>query len=267
MISPDDLHKFRDIQFKMSIGEGSYRLVHHETALKAYNAAMEWWQEEQNIGRRCGKCWLRTYDCFCPEVAKIKVQLSTFQEKMAIRMCIYYHHLEIGRSANTAHLYEAIYSNSLPDNVKSSCETILFGDTDKETKLIDDINEEQESNCVQTCILYPTNDAVSLNEWLESRSDDAKLKPVRIVVLDGTYPQADRQWRHLSRALKLVHGKQLPLVKLDLESGKVSSALLGIQSQPGIDKLCSFQAMILALQQAHQTPGIPNFYHFTDGNI
>lgn len=231
-------------------------LIHHECVQKAYRAAVEWWKEETSSGRRCRSCWLREYECFCPQTTIIKENLRNFQEQVAVRMCIYYHFQEIGRSANTAHVFEAIYSSPLPDTIKSSCEVILFGDINAESKLIDEMNEEQESNCLQTCVLYPTNTAVSLNEWLANRSDEAKSKPVRIVTLDGTYPQADRQWRHLARALELVHGKQLPLVKLDLVSGTVPSALLGIQSQPGVDKLCSYQAMVLALQQANQTKGI-----------
>lgn len=232
-------------------------LIHHECIQKAYKEVMEWWRGEQESGRRCGKCWLRSYDCFCKEVCEIKNSIGTFQENASIRMCIYYHYQEIGRSANTAHLYEAIYNNPLPDHVKSSSEVILFGDIEAEAKLIKEMNEEQESGCPLTCVLYPANSAVSLNTWLKDRPPEAQSKPVRIIVLDGTYPQADRQWRHLSRALSILHGKQLPLVKLDLDEDTiVPSALLGIQSQPGINKLCSFQAMVLALQQANQTPGM-----------
>lgn len=43
---------------------------------------------------------------------------------------------------------------------------------------------------------------------------------------------------------------RLPVVKLDLgESGQCSSAIIGVMKQPSGEKICSLQAVIMALQQ------------------
>lgn len=43
---------------------------------------------------------------------------------------------------------------------------------------------------------------------------------------------------------------RVPVVKLDLgESGQCSSAIIGVMKQPSGEKICSLQAVIMALQQ------------------
>ena len=43
---------------------------------------------------------------------------------------------------------------------------------------------------------------------------------------------------------------RLPIVKLDLgETGQCSSAIIGVMKQPSGEKICSLQAVIMALQQ------------------
>lgn len=230
---------------------------HHELVLAAYKLKTDWWNEEIQINSRCKRCWLRCYECFCSELSQQAQIVSNFKEDVAVRMCIYYHYQEIGRSPNTAHLYESLYSYAnLCRDMKSTCDTLLFGDTQAEHALIHDIHKEIENNLPQTCILYPTCNAPYISHWLKSRPSAAQNLPPRIVVLDGTYPQASRQYKYLAKSLELMHGNQLPVVKLDLGNRPVRSALYGIQSQPGVDKLCSYQAMVMALHQIGQTPGI-----------
>lgn len=95
----------------------------------------------------------------------------------------------------------------------------------------------------------------------------------RLVALDGTYGQANRQWKYLTHALALLSSQtpsdttstttstpaptstsaqkvdssapravmKLPVVKLDLEEGQCDSVLAGIMHQPGKDKVCTYQ--------------------------
>ena len=237
-------------------------LRHHEKTGISYSAKIEWWKDEIESGRRCCRCWLRKYECFCSKISKMKLDLSKFQEKISTRMCIYYHYQELGRSANTAHLYEAIFNsqngneNLSESTIHSSCETLRFGDYDKEMEFLRELNEEQENNCPVTCVLYPSSKSIPLSEWMAARPvSTTQNRSVRLVVLDGTYPQASRQFKYLSHAFQLLYQKEVPVVRLDLGDTPVRSALYGIQSQPGINKLCSYQAMILAVRQIGQTPG------------
>lgn len=46
-----------------------------------------------------------------------------------------------------------------------------------------------------------------------------------------------------------IRGAAVPLVKLDLEGGKCSSSMLGIMYQPSPEKICTFQAAVMAASQ------------------
>jgi hypothetical protein len=129
---------------------------------------------------------------------------------------------------------------------------------------------------------------------------------VRLVALDGTYGQANRQWKYLTHALALLASQsasadtpsaspgtegtlnlnpefsqvvnvegvnaeiaqstvsegegnnkdeeksvrksvKLPVVKLDLEYGTCDSVLAGIMHQPGKDKICTYQVIIVMI--------------------
>ncbi len=104
---------------------------------------------------------------------------------------MYYHYLELGRSANTAHVFEAL----CPDITDP---LIFAAENDRELQLISEIKSEFEKNEPSTVILYPTPDAMFLSDWLKQRPESCKDKPVRLVALDGTYPCARRQLRYLS---------------------------------------------------------------------
>ena len=126
----------------------------------------------------------------------------------------------------------------------------MFGDYVQESKLINEMYNEIQENQQQTVILYPTQNAQLLSEWMDTRPD--KNLPIRIVALDGTYSQASRQYKYLSKCLSLRSQHQnisIPVVKLDLEEGKCISAYAGIQHQPNMEKICTFQAVVLAFRQ------------------
>lgn len=179
--------------------------VHHELALKTYCAATSDWEKASSSENRCGKCWLRAYNCFC---SYFNTRQKENEHICGVRVVIYYHFSELGRSANTMHLFPALYP--------SNCETVIFGDVHGESNLIKMIIDEQlqERNGgsavrTRTCILYPTTDSILLPEWVSrhvpSRANIGSVRQdahsieecedtiINLVVLDGTYSQAARQ--------------------------------------------------------------------------
>jgi hypothetical protein len=85
---------------------------------------------------------------------------------------MYYHYQELGRSANTAHLYEAVCPTA-------KFEKVVFGDTEAETKLVQDILTETINEEPVTCVLYPSKDAILLSDWIKQRPASCKDKPIR----------------------------------------------------------------------------------------
>jgi hypothetical protein len=111
---------------------------------------------------------------------------------------------------------------------------------------------------MQTCVLYPLSDCPTLSEWINSRPEHFRSLPVNLVVIDGTYSQAKRQIHHLSQMLSLNEdgtAKEniipLPVVKLDfgMSGGSCRSSLAKIRYQPSADKICSMQAVVLAMRE------------------
>jgi DTW domain-containing protein YfiP len=90
-----------------------------------------------------------------------------------VKVCMYYHYQEIGRSANTAHLFGAL--------CPSATESIIFGDVAKEQQLVREIKREYDEGEPITCILYPDRSAVLLSEWIKNRPISCANKPVRMV--------------------------------------------------------------------------------------
>jgi DTW domain-containing protein YfiP len=88
-----------------------------------------------------------------------------------------------------------------------------------------------------------------LSEWMASRPLHAKSKPVRLIMLDGTFPAASRLAKYLMRCCDLRGIQPSPIVKLDLENDCCKSALAGMMYQPGRDKICTYQATVMAMQQ------------------
>ena len=232
---------------------------HHPTTRISYKAKIEWWQNEVDSNERCSKCWLRNSSecniCFCSQIDEMAMNIpQSTSVHTPINTCIYYHYQEIGRSANTAHMFEALSSSTFNPS-QSFSSRLMFGDIEKELELIQKLNDEQYTNTLETCILYPSTDSVPISQWVNGRPN--KTSPINIITLDGTYPQASRQYKYLKATLKILYNKELPVVKLDLDPNKpTASALLGIQSQPGVHKLCSYQAMVMAMQQAGESEGM-----------
>ena len=85
---------------------------------------------------------------------------------------MYYHYQELGRSANTAHLFEAVCPTK-------NFEKVIFGDTQAEIQLVNDIVKEINDDEPVTCVLYPSKDAVLLSDWIKQRPESCKNKPIR----------------------------------------------------------------------------------------
>mmetsp|Transcript_14554 Transcript_14554/g.21927 ORF Transcript_14554/g.21927 Transcript_14554/m.21927 type:complete len:414 (+) Transcript_14554:38-1279(+) len=242
---------------------------HHDLTLRAYYRSMyEWERSVEGRSSRCRECWLRPQDCFCGPLRTRRDLYRTLQRErkgedvpVTVTVTVYYHYQEVGRSANTLHI--------LPVLCPETCETLVFGDVKGEEALVQRIADEQDQERVRTCVLYPSEDSVSLAEWMETNAlspltqtegerphkRSSSDMSINMVVLDGTYSHARRQMKHLRQCLCRVgqkRGKEykLPVVRLDLEAGQCASAIIGVMRQPSGDKICSLQAVVMAMRQA-----------------
>lgn len=231
----------------------NFNVNHHETLHISYSEKIKWWHNETDIEkRRCKACWLRTSQCFCSVLHKKRDVYEAWTPKPNINVCIYYNSIEIARTANTAH--------SLEVTCPSICNSLVYGDLENEVKLLDDIQREYEEGQPQTCIMFPSNSAMLLSEWMQARPATCTDKPIRLIMLDGTFPGASRQAKYLMGCCA-VRGIPAPLVKLDLEGGACKSAVAGMMYQPGKDKICTYQAIVMAMEQAKVDPAFCNSLH------
>lgn len=246
-------------------------LEHHPTLLESCQSKLAGWEEIQHSAvrqlesqRRCGKCWLRGHQCYCGVLSERRKLFDSAPDKYAIRnteIVIYYAFKEIGRGPNTAHIMEQL----LPGCTSQ----VILGLPEQEKKLIDELVEEYRSHRVRTCIMYPVKEAQVISEWkdgvttynssssevsegesnqLHKQQEQEREKKTRLVVLDGTYGDARRMFNYLKICLE-ARGVPCPVVKLDIGEGEfIKSAYLGIMDQPGRDKICTFQAVIMAMR-------------------
>jgi DTW domain-containing protein YfiP len=223
---------------------------------------------------RCGRCWLRWYNCYCGQY--LNQRQSYYETRwreiakeygVDIEIVMFYHAAELGRSANTAHIFEHL--------CQSITKVIFYGDQEKEEELIQRIIAASVGKTARpehTCLLYPCNEAISLNQWIDRRfqSEDAnhaknigtiacsseKESPrplVRMIVLDGTYPRAKHMMKFFKaykKEFRLDASRSLDFVQLDLDLDKgLRSAVAGVMYQPAKDKICSYQATVMAIRQ------------------
>lgn len=108
-----------------------------------------------------------------------------------------------------------------------------------EASLLQTIIDEARAGLRYTCILYPNNDSILLPDFVSDArkgynaacqstnngdSNIGSMKPIDMVVLDGTYSHARRQLRHLEAMLVQYNNRhntedgfvpvKLPVVKL-----------------------------------------------------
>ena len=222
--------------------------------MESFKLKLDAWKEMQSrdsVDKRCSKCWLRIYQCYCETLDK-RAEAYTRPGLQVVNAEVinYYSFKEIGRSPNTAHIMERI----LPYNSSS----LVYGDVEAEDRLLDEMVEEHTKFQVRTCILYSSADAKVVSDWrieteeynaLSGKDEDEGKQGdsrYRVVALDGTYSEARRMFAFLSARLK-AKGVPVPVVKLDLgEEGFIKSAYLGLMHQPGREKICTFQAVALS---------------------
>lgn len=204
--------------------------LHHPMELHSSLLKQAAWRAK--LSHRCAVCWLRKYDCYCSAMAGGVASISA--PAVLAEVVVYYHYSELGRSPNTAH----VLSIAAPHLV-TRC--LTFGDVQQERELLDILQAERASGEDRTCIMYPSHDAIDIRQWYDTRKSAA---PARIILLDGTYSQSTKQLKFILNHFDNV----VPIVKLDLGRG-CRSAIAGIMAQPAVDKICSYQAVVLALQQ------------------
>ena len=82
-------------------------------------------------------------------------------DKYAIQhteVLFYYAFKEVGRSPNTAHIYEYLF----PD----STSRVVMGQQEAETALVNEIANEYFTHNVRTSIMYPCKEAKLVREWV-----------------------------------------------------------------------------------------------------
>ena len=260
----------------------THYLEHHHTLINSAESKLKVWEEavhgrELECQRRCGECWLRKHQCYCDVLARRRDMYASEPCEYApekTEIIIYYAFKEIGRGPNTAHIMEKL----LPPETTSR---VILGFPQQEKKLIDDLVEEYQSHAIHTCIMYPSKEAQLVSTWKEhavsfneqSRNEGEgdsvdevrkgsqgiqSTSKTRLIVLDGTYSDARRMYNYLKICLQ-ARGVPCPAVKLDIgEEGFIKSAYLGIMDQPGRDKICTFQAAIMAMSDLGEPKSLCN---------
>ena len=237
---------------------------------------------------RCERCWTRKRECYCvylnEQRTEYKLSSPDSSNDMSVKNCevvMYYAPKELGRTPNTAHIFEEL----LP----YCSRRIVLGDEMAEQRLIAEMIQEFREGRRRTCIMYPNRDAMLLSQWVEkaraSRCSNATASSVeaphdykiRLIALDGTYSNASRLYKHLQRCLttailgpnapenEVTLGSDglplVPVVKLDLGEGGLRSAMAGIMRQPAKDKMCTYQAVVMAMQQLGESPEVCTSLH------
>jgi DTW domain-containing protein YfiP len=217
-----------------------FNIHHHPTVLDSVSRHLKGFAS-QLVDIRCKDCWLRKHDCYCSYLANRKdvyrESLRTIHEQVDVMM--YYFYLEIGRSANTGHLFELLSDH---------CSRVIFGDSASEIELFNRMKDDYDQGIHSYCILYPTSGSMTMSEWVNTRTTTNPKKPITLIALDGTYAKALRQFKHLKKVAALMKFP-LPVVKLDIGENGMKSAVLELMHQPSKEKICTFQAVVMALEE------------------
>lgn len=238
--------------------------IHHHTLIEASEQKIDWWNTEIQSKNRCPICWLRCHDCFCSLINQQRKCYNEFWQKLfeengiSIEILIYYHPHELGRSANTAHVFEALN--------ETACSSLVLGNEQEEMLFWTKGIQECHDKTVFTCVLYPGKASIPMSEWIEKvklengpkANTDPQTRKLeqgfRLIVLDGTYPCASRIAKYLEVCQKEYRLSKpfFQFVSLELETdenlGYCRSAVAGIMYQPAKEKICSYQATAIAIK-------------------
>lgn len=229
-------------------------LLHHPMTSEMFEGRTSWWRGLTCGSKptRCSKCWLRIWECFCNDLAfkieSLEQSVALTNLKSSVEVVVYLHPVEIGRSINTGH----VLALSMP----SICSVRVYGNEEDDSTFLKVLRSIKCAEYVG--ILYPCAESVCLDQWMNSQTTESSQnipgeertsEKVVLICLDGTYSQASRLARFLSVQLQPSPTSRCAFVHLDLSEQGIRSAMAGIMYQPAKNKICSFQAVAIALQQ------------------
>lgn len=170
---------------------------------------------------RCAECLMRAGDCLCEEIPK----LSTRH-----RIVLILHHAELHRPSNTGRLAVRALENA-ELRVHGSRLHAPAGQG-----LLDD-------SSFDSLVLFPSENAITVEELIAQ----PRPRPLRIIVPDGTWSQANRiarrvpEIRNLPRLMLPAGEPSLYVLRRNQNPGRVCTleaiaALLGVLEGPSVER-------------------------------
>jgi DTW domain-containing protein YfiP len=172
---------------------------------RAAEKSIEWYYPAMVI--RCSECLMRAGDCLCEEIPRIET---------ATRVVLILHHSEIHRPSNTGRLVAKSLINS---------ELRVHGSL-YHTRAGEGLLDEDRYD---SYVLFPSEDAIELQTLLQTPPS----KPLRVIVPDGTWSQANR----IAKRIPELRG----LKRLKLPVGDPSHYVLRRNQAPG--RVCTLEAI------------------------
>ena len=179
---------------------------------------------------KCEQCWKPIHSCLCEQLTNIRTQAPPLE----IDIIIYLSLREYRCAGNSGRLLHLLYPEA------TSC--VIFGDAEDEIRLI-----QKAKSAPQCCILFPSDDALFLSDWLDLLSpeckgvsprgdpmcDSSKKRPA-IILLDASWRCARHMVSYLHRVLP-----GLPCVSLTHSGEPLRSKFHRKQSQLG--RICTLE--------------------------
>jgi DTW domain-containing protein YfiP len=182
-----------------------------------------------SLVERCNNCMMAKFACFC-EWKK--------PQNCELEFILIMHRNEVHKPTNTGRLIADIF----PENTQA----FLWDRTEPSANLLDAIND----NSRQTVLLFPSDNAQTL---LSTQEKTQPQKPLRIVLLDGTWKQASKMAR-LSKWLQ-----HLPHVTINTDN---LPPINYIREAPEEDQLSTAQAAACALADVGERAAAEGLYHY-----
>lgn len=165
----------------------------------------------------CLTCFLHRERCICAAIPRLS---------LATRLILVIHSKELKRTTNTGRLAIHALENS---------KMIVRGDKSsgngEEAKDLSYVLDQK----YQTFLLYPSSDAMELNEALVGRTE----KPIQLIVPDGNWRQAGKVHTRHSEL------QQVPRVKLRKNSGPS----LNLRAESSENGMATLHAIALAMAE------------------
>mmetsp|Transcript_30210 Transcript_30210/g.65990 ORF Transcript_30210/g.65990 Transcript_30210/m.65990 type:complete len:276 (+) Transcript_30210:80-907(+) len=190
--------------------------------------------KERRAAHRCANCWHDRYHCCCPLIKHLTFRLN-------VRFIVYQHYTDYLNAGDDAKLLWCC----APERTS----LFVYGKQDHDKQLCAECLKDP----ANTVLLFPSDKAITAEEFLELRtqsarsaqdpSDDSDASsldvPLTIVVIDATWRHAKAMHRNLCKT----SGFDIPQVQL---SPTALSVYARTQSQP--DRICTVEAVALLLQ-------------------